>query len=194
MAKSKPAPSPAAKDKARPAQAAAPAPNVSDKFGVLLLALVAIMLIANVVVWGMAGAKRNGVSLFGTGAFLPTAAEYDAASQQARVMSYASTGFLGREAGDVDSAVINQGRRDGVRVGDVFVPSGLDPKFFVEFTVIKVGESSSVATIVTNMNLSQITDAQATGVLVNEVKPEATAITRNWAGQKVRSRVSPLAQ
>jgi hypothetical protein len=197
MAKSKTATPAAAaapaKEKA-PARAAAPAPapNVSDKFGMLLLVLILLMLIGNLVVWSMAGAKRNGVTVFGTGMGMPTIAEYDSQVTGARVMSYSSTGMLGRLPGSVDTAVINQGSANGVRVGDVFVPATIDAKYFAEFSVTHVSEGSCIATIVTNLDLRQIADDKASGVLVNEIKPESSALNRKWSNQGVRSKIVAL--
>jgi hypothetical protein len=185
---------PAAKDKA-PAAARAPkpaAPNITDKFGLLLLVLVLLMLVGNFVVWGMAGWQRNGVTLFNSGMFAETAAEYDARVPQARVISYQSTGIFGRLPGQVDMAVINRGSADGVRVGDVFTPLGLDGKYFAQFSVTDVAEASCTAVIATNLLLEQDSPAGTAGLLVNEVKPDSTPLERKVKGQEVRNKIVPL--
>lgn len=188
MAKS----TPAAKEKA-PARPAKPAaPSITDKFGVLLLVLVLLMLVGNFVVWGMAGWQRHGVTLFNSGMFSETTAEYDARVPQGRIISYLATGTVGRLPGQIDMAVINRGAADGVRVGDVFTPQSIDGKYFAQFSVTDVSEASCVAVVVTNLLLDQQSNDPAAGLLVNEVKVDSTPLERKAAKQEVRNKLVPL--
>jgi hypothetical protein len=174
--------------------AGAPPPGqaVTDKFGLMLLILVAVLLIANLVVWNAASVNRAGISLLGTGMGIPATVEYNSQVPQGKLMSYAASGRIGQRPGQIDTAIIDRGRLDGVRVGDVFVPSQTDfdtQKHFVEFAVYEVDDSSCRAWVITNMSLDQTSDDAETVRVVDRVKTETT-VRRNWADQRVRSVVT----
>lgn len=194
-AKGKPAKAPVKGAATKPgAGAPPPAQAVTDKFGLMLLVLVAILLIANIVVWNSAGVKHAGVTIFGTGMGAAAAADYNQEVPQGQLMSYAASGQIGQRPGQIDTAVINRGSHNGVRVGDVFTLSsaaGFDTaKYFVEFSVYHVDDASCRAHIITNMSLDVASDNASVVRLVDQVKPESTTVRRTWTDQRVRRVVS----
>jgi hypothetical protein len=194
----KAAPAKSAKKPAAPQ--AAPVNHTTDKFGLALLILVLVLAIGCLVVWGKAGVARAGIDMFGM--FQDTGAEYDLKSSQAKLLSYSATGMIGGDPTVTDTVLINQGRINGVHVGDVFVPSGGSKaeNIFAEFCVTSVQDSTCIAIVKTNLDLASGAAAKDGEVVpagdnkndvvmarVSSVYPaESTTLERKWAAQTTR--------
>lgn len=187
--KGNPVKMPGGKPKAAAAAPKPVAPNITDKFGLMLLVLVTLFLIANLVVWGKVGADRHGLGVLGTGLFKKTSTEYDNQARQGKILSHAATGTIGLRAGEVDTVVINQGSADGVRVGDVFTPSSPSyntAQIDFEFCVYHVTPGSCLAHIRTNASLDKAN--------IDSLVAVDTNVSRTWAKQEVRKAVFGLGQ
>ncbi|MCK6438847.1 MAG: hypothetical protein L6Q71_01440 [Planctomycetes bacterium] len=169
-------------------------PAQTDKFGIALLSLVLLLLIANIFVWDKAGA---GVDF--TMMNRKTAQEYNLAiSPSAKIVAYESRGVLAKMPGEVDTVLLDKGYRQGVKKGDIF----RSEKFlgnndqFVEFSVFEVGDSYARAWIILGTTWSERGTLRLTESIISNIeglKPDSTVL-RAWESQEVRNIVQKLAE
>ena len=162
----------------------------TDKFGIALLSLVLIMLIANFMVWDSVGARVD-QTLFNR----PTNTEYgNRISPNPEVIAYESRGVLAKRRGEVDVVVLNKGARDGVQLGDIFrsesYPSGGDEAdVFVEFSVMELNDSFCRAWIILGTTWDQRGRLRLTESSIASKIKINTPVKRDWNQQEVRQLV-----
>ena len=207
MAKKKKAPKPPKAEKAPKAKKSKPPrptktgkvkkpksnqPAQNDKFGLTLLILTVLMLIANLLIWDAAGSKVD-ASMFNK----PSITTYDAEILSApKIIAYESRGVLAKKPGEVDVVVLDKGFRHGVHMGDVF-RSGEDwttsQDVFVEFSVFEVSDSHARAWIIMGTTWSERRKLRLLESSISDrLKPGQTVVTRKWATQDVRKLVQNI--
>ncbi len=160
-----------------------------DKFGLALVVLVILLLIANLLVFNQVG-KRVDAAVFGK----QTQENYDQPGVQASLIAYEARNILGRQPGEVDTILFDKGFRDGVKRGDVFMPQLKLPEgSHIEFVVDEVYSNQARAWILLGTEWDDRPFLRLQEEVIAQTIPTGTTLKRRWADQEVRKLVQTIA-
>lgn len=185
-----------------PAGAAAPSDALGkfDKFSTFALALpVTILAIVALMIADGYTMKHLGWSMVR----MPSIPSYDGSMEgtdgivksdgQVQVMGFSQQNYIGRSSeGEVDSAKLNVGYANGVRLGDVFTLKTEPEGIRLEFVVFDVQSSTSQAYILLGQALSDSGATRSTGLKRSQLvelcggNETGIEVKRLWKDQLIR--------